>query len=576
MKKLLLVYPRSFAPAYSDMRHVGHIVGRSGLLGVTLPTVAALTPPGFSITIVDENTEPLPLDARWDLVGITAYTHQFGRVAELSRRFRARGIPVVLGGPAVSVEPSRWRSLADTLVIGEAEHAWPRCAHDFLRGHMRDEYREEGSVDLSTSPLPSYEGVAASALASFYGGIVQTSRGCPYSCEFCDVIVYLGRKVRVKSAQQVVAEVAALARMGKPLVMLADDNFSARRKHAKQVLRALRAFNRAHDPVSFATQLSIDAARDEQFLHLAAEAGLMRVLVGIESPNPESLREVGKLHNIRADMQRDLAAFCRYGIMVIGTTIVGFDHDDLTVFRQHLEFFNGTGIIIAQPHPLQAPDGTPLKARLEQQGRYTEPSFEGPADEVNHFNRFTVIPAQMTQGQLRQGLMWLMRELYTTESVLRRVGNFFSTYEEASDGASGRASGRASKVAGLRPQIPRMPLNREYLGIAARLSRYMLRRASWGERRLLMGLLNHARRSAHPQRWAIAVGTFLSVMNIRTMIRRLEPGIDDLAYPAASPTPDARRALRRHHLPVIAPPSARGFAGHSTTGLGAVGPVPEE
>lgn len=534
MKRLLLVYPRSFAPAYSDMRHVGHIAGRSGLLGVTLPTVAALTPPGFDITIVDENTEAIEWDAGWDLVGITAYTHQFPRVAELSRTCRARGIPVVLGGPAVSVEPERWRSLADVLVIGEAERTWPRCASDFLRGQLRGEYREEGSVDLATSPLPSYRGVSPSALGSFYGGIVQTSRGCPFSCDFCDVIVYLGRKVRVKPVARVVAEVEQLARMGKPLVMLADDNFSARRKHAKDVLRALRAFNRSHDPISFATQLSIDAARDEELLRLAAEAGLMRVLVGIESPNPESLREANKLHNLRADMQRDLEAFSRHGIMVIGTTIVGFDHDDLGVFRQHLDFFNGTGIIIAQPHPLQAPDGTPLKARLMRQGRYTEPTFDGPADEVNHFNQFTVIPAQMDQRQLRQGLMWLMRELYTTESVLRRVGNFFAAFQSAAS----------------RPDIPRVPLNRESLGIAGRLLRHALLRASRSERRLLAGLLRLCGRSDHPQRWAIAVGTFLSVMNIRAMTRRLEPNIASLRYPTATPG-EATRHRRGRSLPLV-------------------------
>lgn len=559
MKKLLLVYPRSFAPAYSDMRHVGHIVGRSGLLGVTLPTVAALTPAGFSVTIVDENTEQLQPDAGWDLVGITAYTHQFARVAELSELFRAREIPVVLGGPAVSVEPGRWRALADVLVIGEAEQAWPRCASDFLRGQMRDEYREEGSVDLTTSPMPRYDGVAAAARASFYGGIVQTSRGCPYSCEFCDVIVYLGRKVRAKPVARVLAEVEQLARMGKPLIMLADDNFSARRTHAKAILRALRAFNRSHDPISFATQLSIDAARDDELLRLAAEAGLMRVLVGIESPNPESLREVGKLHNIRADMQRDLEAFNRHGIMVIGTTIVGFDHDDLSVFGQHLEFFNGTGIIIAQPHPLQAPDGTPLKARLLRQGRYTEPSFEGPADQVNHFNHFTVIPAQMSQRQLRQGLMWLMRELYTTPSVLRRVGNFFAAFDRGA----------------MRLEIPRVPLNREYFGISARLLRHMLLHASPGERRLLAGLLGHARRSRHPQRWAIAVGTFLSVMNIRAMIHRLEPNIADLRDPALSaadePAPRARRP-RGRSLPLLPAAPLLPVAPSRTPGRPAVSP----
>ena len=287
-KKLLLVFHKSFAVSYGDMRFVGDLMPRVGLMNAGLTTVAALTPRTFDIEIVDENLEQVPYDKPWDLVGITGYHTQILQAREVARRFSGRGVPVVCGGPSVSISPERWRPFADVLVIGEAERIWPRFLADFLAGRHGCEYREAERFDLAITPAPDYSGYSRRAKGTYYGGIVQTSRGCPFDCEFCDVIVFVGRKMRYKPVELIIEEVDALKGMGMKFAVLADDNFSAGRRKAKEILEALCRWNRKQrDPMSFVTQLSIEISDDAAFLELAAEAGLNRVLVGIESPSEE-------------------------------------------------------------------------------------------------------------------------------------------------------------------------------------------------------------------------------------------------------------------------------------------------
>lgn len=509
-KNLLLIYPRSFAVSYGDMRFVSHLTGKAGLLNVALATIAALVPDGFQVTIRDEHYDTIDYDGQWDLVGLTGFHTQIMQAEVIARKFRARGVPVVSGGPSVSVSPQRWRDFSDVLVVGEAERIWPRFCSDFLAGSYADTYLEEERFGIETSPLPDYSGFSRATINRYFGGIVQTSRGCPFDCEFCDVIAYVGRVMRYKAPAQVLAEVRQQQKLGLKFVVFADDNFSAGRKQATAILATVGAYNRSlRAPLNFATQASIDCAQDGSLLKLASESGLNRILVGIESPNVESLKEANKLQNVRSDMVRDVIRFHQHGIMVMGTSIVGFDHDETDIFRRHLDFFNETGILSPQPFPLQAPDGTPLRVRAEREGRYRGWETSLPPEQANNFNTFTLTPARISVDQLRDGLYWLIRELYRPDHVLLRLERFFGQFDQSPYRSS--------------LDIPGAALDRQSLAIVGRLASYLLLRGSREERRLLKEMVAVARRSKHPQKFALAITVFLQSMNTRLMLQRLAP-----------------------------------------------------
>jgi len=482
------------------------MVSKRGLLNLALPTIAALTPGHWTVRIVDENVEPLPAGLTPDLVGITGYHTQVPAARAVAERFRSQGIPVVCGGPSATISPERWRSFSDVLILGEAEHTWREFLADFEAGRHRDEYRATERPPLADSPLPDYTGFSPRTVSSHFAGIVQTSRGCPHNCEFCDVIVYLGRRMRHKPVDAVVAEVEQLKTMGFPTIVLADDNFSGNRPRARKLLEALREWNgQQRSPIVFFTQLAIDVAEDDDFLRLAAEAGLTRVLVGIESPNPDSLREAGKSTNLGKDLVAAVRRFHEHGIVVISTAIVGFDHDTKDAFDQQFEYHMDAGIITPQVYPLQAPDGTPLKARLEKEGRYLDDSNPGlPPEQVNLYNTLTIEPANMTVEELRDGLLDLLARLYEPENLVHRVGRYFAQFEGSP----------------VRKQlsIPRPGLNASGLFTLGKLVRYAALTAPRQERRALKELVKQVRRSSHPQAALIAASAFLMMKNVHGIV----------------------------------------------------------
>jgi radical SAM superfamily enzyme YgiQ (UPF0313 family) len=418
----------------------------------------------------------------------------------------------------VSISPERWRDVGDTLVIGEAERTWPRAVEDFFCGRLQREYREDERPDLRLTPVPDYSGFSRQARERFFGGIVQTSRGCPYDCEFCDVIVYVGRKMRYKPISTIMAEVTQLHREGLKAVVLADDNFSGSRSRAKEILRALRDWNgRQRQPLSFITQLSIDAARDEELLALAAEAGLNRVCVGIESVNPASLAEAHKTPNLRSNLAEDLRAFHRHGILILGTTIVGFDSDDCSAFHELHRFLMDVGVVSPQVFPLQAPDGTPLKQRMVAEGRYLDWHTGAGAEQINVFNTATMVPKQMTVEELQRGCYWLMWQLYQLDQVRQRLERFFDDFD-------------ASPV-GCGLQIPKSHLDLEAASVVGRLVKRLSGRGQSAERRALVQMMARAGRSKHPQCFTIAIATFLAALNVRETLLTLNPDVASLPAP---------------------------------------------
>jgi radical SAM superfamily enzyme YgiQ (UPF0313 family) len=522
-KRVLLVSPKRCDASYDGFTdRIRSVVEESGrLLIASLATVAAMVPPEFDVTIVDENVEPIDLEGVYDLVGITSFPSQLYRAEEIAREFSRRGVLVVCGGSSVSLSPERWRSFSDVLIIGEAERTWPRFLRDYLAGSHESEYRETERFELSITPIPDYSGYSKESLKSYSMGIVQTSRGCPFNCEFCDAIVYSGRKIRYKPIETILSEVENLQRVGLGrTILLSDDNFAGSRRKAKEILAALRDWNRKQPrPVSFHTQLTIDCANDDEFLELAAEAGLARVYSGIETPNIESLKETQKRPNINIDMLQAIRKFHLHGIQIMSGAIVGFDHDDLSIFEKQLDFFMQSGISIVRVAPLEVLDGTRLKERMVREGRYIDWEDRGRVGQtINELDDITFVPRQMTIEQLKQGIYWLLWQLYKPDNFVRRFRSFFERYESSS---------KRNQLS-----VPRAGLEKKMVGFLGRFLKYIVFQSAPDERDTFWKMLRCATRSSHPRRFMILFVDFLEFMNTRQKLCEWYPTIDTIDYPS--------------------------------------------
>jgi radical SAM superfamily enzyme YgiQ (UPF0313 family) len=389
---------------------------------IAIATVAAMAPAGIEMRLHDEAIAPVDFDVRADFVGITANVSQARRAIEIAREFRARGVPVIIGGPHITLDPDAFTGTCDVAVTGEFEEIAAGFYADMLAGDLKPHYTG-GRPALTSSPVPAWELFDNdSALV----GVVQTSRGCPFECNFCDVIQYLGRNQRHKSNDQVIAEVQRLYDLGYNRIALADDNFTVYRKRATSLLEALAAWN-GHDGrdfITFATQVSIDLARDDDLLTLCAEAGVSNLFIGVESVNEESLKASKKRQNLNTDMGAQIRKVVSHGLKVEAALMVGFDADSRMIFEQQYDFAMKLPVGTFKISSLVAPMATPLYAEMEKAGRLDltgeQAHFPG-ADMVTN-----IIPAQMTKAELYTGTRWLISRLYSP-------GAFWTRFQAIAD-----------------------------------------------------------------------------------------------------------------------------------------------
>ena len=428
--RVLLINPKQTI-SLMTFSEAKDITGCPGYMpNLALPTLAALTPADIELVQVDENIAPIPFEQRWDVVGITGYITQKNRMIEIADQFRSRRQVVVIGGPFASLSPSTIRAHADILFIGEAEETWCQFLSDFRCGTWKEEYRAADPVDLRTSPIPD---LAESTSKDYFMGVVQTSRGCPFECEFCDVIVYLGRRQRHKAPERVVEELESLYRKGYRRVFLSDDNFTANRAKACKIMQAVCRWNASIEaPIALATQLSIDVAReqDNELLDLCAAAGLKLAFIGIESPDPDALREVKKRQNLRPNLVSDIGKIQSRGIMVQAGMICGFDTDTTDSFRTQFDFVQAAGVPMVALSLLSAPEGTPLERRLQLEGRLKPETLQDIYFQTN------IVPQRMTSDQLHAGFKWLLNNIYSPEAFLQRLRRFSDLVPETNRGAA--------------------------------------------------------------------------------------------------------------------------------------------
>ena len=424
MAHIVLINPR-FNPSYWGMNYALPYLGAEAVLPViNLPLLAALTPPGHEITIVDENVEEIDFDlcARADIVGITGMNVQRLRMHAIIDELKARGTFVVVGGPWVTVYPSDFGDKPDAIFIGEAEETWPRFLIEWAEGRHGRRYEQDEKTDMATVPVPRLDLMKMNKYV--YAG-VQLSRGCPFTCEFCDIIVVFGRRPRIKTSAQVIAELEACVAAGKDNLFIVDDNLIGNKKAVKAVLRDIIAWQEARGyPLKFATEASIDLAEDEELLQLMVDANIDEVFIGIESPNEDALRETKKIQNL-TDKHGNLLDKVRriqdLGIEVWCGMIVGFDTDDHTVFDLQRRFLEAARIPLAMVNVLTAIPRTPLYERLGREGRLDD------SGELSNFGTIStnVIPKRISRQALCDGYLTLMRDLYAPDAYFGRMDSLY-------------------------------------------------------------------------------------------------------------------------------------------------------
>lgn len=402
-----------------------------------LATVAALCPDDWEITIVDENIEPVPPEPDADLIGVCGMGVQYPRQKELLTYYRKKGYYTVAGGSFASLCPERYQDICDTVIAGESEYIFPEFCDDIRRGRPKALYQETGVVELKDSPTPRFDLLK---MDRYQTATLQFSRGCPYRCEFCDIIVMFGRKPRTKSPEQIGRELDALRQQGVRNVFFVDDNLIGHKAKAKELLRYLIRYQNEHQyRFHFGTEASLNMAQDDELLELFRQAGFQWVFIGIESPDEESLKETKKFQNTGQDILASIRKIYTYGLEIFAGFIIGFDHDTEATFEHQYRFIRESGIQAAMVGLLTAAPRTPLYERLKKEGRLRP--YVDESD--NTKTRTNIVPLKMSYEvmidryrklffrlledrniayRIRQKLRYLKRPLASrTESLARQL-----------------------------------------------------------------------------------------------------------------------------------------------------------
>ncbi len=419
MKRLLLInpkFPESFWSFKWTLQNIlPHFKAVNPPLG--LATLAALCPPDWEVEIVDENIESIPLNPQADVVGICGMEVQYGRQKELLRYYRDLGRYVVAGGSFASLCPEKYTNLADTVVAGEAEYIWKQFCRDYEATHPQPLYKEIGTVDMKDSPAPRFDLLK---IDQYMTVNMQFSRGCPFQCEFCDIIVMFGRNPRVKTVEQIGKELDLLRAREVHNLFFVDDNLIGNKPAAKALLTFLIQYQKNHDyKFRFGTEASLNLAQDTELLELFSQAGFEWVFMGIESSDKESLKETKKLQNTHEDLLVSIRRIYSYGIDVFSGFIIGFDHDKKSTFETQYRFIVESGIQVAMAGLLIALPKTPLYLRLEKEGRLSSVGHEGENTKLGT----NIIPKNMTYDEMVLGYRELYRNLLEPKNIAQRIRN---------------------------------------------------------------------------------------------------------------------------------------------------------
>jgi radical SAM superfamily enzyme YgiQ (UPF0313 family) len=376
---------------------------------LSLATVAALFPKGTRIEIINDSIEDIDYNGKVDLVGITSITSTAPRAYEIADKFREKGIPVIMGGMHPSALPEEAIKHADSIVIGEAEEQIKPLVEDFKNGKLKKFYRCQKRPELKHIPLPRRDLYEKKNPYYKEMHMIQTTRGCPFNCDFCTVTHFFGQTYRTRAVEDIVREIKTVSR--RTLIFFVDDNIAGNPKYAKKLFKALIPLN-----IKWFGQASLVLAKNRELLKLAARSGCTSLFMGIESVSPSSLKEVGKSMNKVEDYKESIKIIHDHGIGIVGAFIFGFDSDDKRVFEETVSFLDRNQIELPSLAILTPLPGTRLYDRMEEQGRIIS----------RDWSKYTVgevvfQPKQLTPEELQEGYYWSRKQLSSLSSIAKRT-----------------------------------------------------------------------------------------------------------------------------------------------------------
>jgi radical SAM superfamily enzyme YgiQ (UPF0313 family) len=432
--KVLLVYPRD-PDTFWSFRHVlSFVAKRAAFPPLGLLTVAAMLPRDWELKLVDTNVAALAdCDIAWaDWVMLSGMIVHKDSAREIARRCAALERPVIAGGPLFTTGHAEFPEIPH-FVKGEAEGIIDELVADMRAGQLQKAYRAAAFPDVTRTPAPRWDLVDVRHYVTLS---VQFSRGCPFDCEFCDIVAMYGRVPRTKEPGQVIAELESLRRAGwRDMVFIVDDNFIGNKKRVRELLRAMVDWRaRTRPTMAFLTEASVNLADHDDLLNLMVRAGFKKVFVGLETPVTECLEECDKVQNNKRDLVDAVRAMQGAGLEVMGGFIIGFDNDPLDIFRRQFDFIQRSGVVTAMVGLLTALPQTRLHERLMRDGRLLAGSIGNNTAAALNF-----VP-RANREQLLAEYRELMRSLYAPENYYRRVRAFLAAWRPRGPGGRLNAS----------------------------------------------------------------------------------------------------------------------------------------
>lgn len=401
MHRLTLIYPA-----------IGHKPGKPSVRSwqmqpLSIARLAAMTPPNWQTTFMDDRVEPVNENVETDLVGISIETYTAKRGYQIAARFRARGIPVVLGGYHATLCPEEAVQHADAICVGEAEGVWENILADAAAGHLKPRYQNKTSLPLENiRPDRSiFDGKKYLPIA-----LVESSRGCPFQCHFCSIGGAYQGSFRQRSIPEIVEELRTLKER---VVFFVDDNIVGNPSTARELFRAIAPLG-----IRWISQGSLNALRDESLLQEMARSGCIGLLVGFESLDARNLEAMGKRINHVEEYSGVLHAMRRAGMLVYGTFMFGYPHDTETSFEATVKFARKQGLLLGAFNHLVPFPGTPLYRDLAEQNRFPKPEWW--LDENFSFGQVPFNPTSLSAKQIEAGCLRARRSFYSWPSMIQR------------------------------------------------------------------------------------------------------------------------------------------------------------
>ena len=381
------------------------------LLGMTLPYIAALTPQDVQVQIKDDMLEEIDFREKCDLVGLTFMSHQAPRAYQLAAGFRRQGIPVAMGGFHASLAPEECQEHADAIVIGEAEETWPQLIRDFQAGQLQPRYKAERLSDLKNLPTPRYDLLDLKKY-KLLNIPSQTTRGCPYACNYCEVTQVYGGKFRHRPVDEVIDEIKTIQRLtGSQFIYFVDDNFIANRRHAMEIMEKLIPLG-----LIYGCLATTNVGDDPELLNLMARSGCLHVNIGMESINPQSLKAINKKQNKIKDYERQFRALRDRGIGYSVNVMFGLDGDRPDIFDATVDFLIHIKAPVSFMFILAPRPGTKVREQLLREGRIFDHDW-------TRYCGFKVVyhPKYMTPRQLEEEYWRANRRFYSPLSIIKRL-----------------------------------------------------------------------------------------------------------------------------------------------------------